>query len=146
MSIKFTIDTLKLYCLEQKITLTENYVKINEKTIIKGVCLNNCGEFFEKSFRCLIVYSGGYCKSCTKINTQEKTKKTNLEKYGCENVFSNNDIKNKIRQTTLEKYGETHYLKSNIGKTNYKQSINKKYGVDNISQSDIIKLKNKIHV
>ena len=34
-----------------------------------------------------------------------KTKKTNIEKYGFENVFQNEEIKEKMKQTNLERYG-----------------------------------------
>jgi hypothetical protein len=141
MSIKFTIDTLNSFCLEQKIELSDEYVKVNEKTVIKGVCLNNCGELFEKTFRSLMVHGGGYCKSCVKKNKYEKTKKTNLEKYGCENVFSNKDIIDQIKKTNLEKYGQTCYLKTDIGKFKTKETNLLKYGVENVSQSDFIKTK-----
>lgn len=39
----------------------------------------------------------------------EKRKKTTLEKYGCENVFQNKDIKIKSKHTKLEKYGDENY-------------------------------------
>lgn len=38
-------------------------------------------------------------------NNKEKNKKTCLEKYGVENVFQLETIKNKIRETNLKKYG-----------------------------------------
>lgn len=84
---------------------------------------------------------GGYCKFCGKptsflnysdgFNTycspkcakmspdvKEKTKKTNLEKYGVENPFQNEGIKKRIKEV-----------------------IQDKYGVDNVSQSEAIKQK-----
>lgn len=38
-------------------------------------------------------------------NRAEKTKQTNLEKYGCKNPFQSEEIKNKIKQTNIERYG-----------------------------------------
>ena len=38
-------------------------------------------------------------------NRTKKAKQTNLEKYGCENPFQNEEIKNKIKETNIEKYG-----------------------------------------
>ena len=55
-----------------------------------------------------------YCKNCQ--NTDEfyewrtnKTKQTNLEKYGVENVYQSKEIKNKIKNTKLKKYGDENY-------------------------------------
>jgi hypothetical protein len=138
---KYTIDVLKTFCNEKNIELSQEYNKVNNRTIIKGSCLNNCENFFEKTFKSLLKGGGGYCKSCIKNITREKTIKTCLIKYGVENPYQNEDIKNKIKQTNLEKYGETCYLKTDIGKIKSKQTINKKYGVDNVSKSDIIKFK-----
>lgn len=44
--------------------------------------------------------------------TKEKIKKTNLEKYGCENPLQNNSIKEKVKQTCLEKYGVDNFSKT----------------------------------
>jgi hypothetical protein len=141
MSIKYNIDELNRFCNEQNIQLCQEYIKVNNKTVIQGICLNKCGYLFEKTFFALINYSGGYCKSCVKVIRQEKFKKTCLVKYGVKNPYQSETIKHKIKQTNLEKYGETCYLKTDIGKIKSKQTINKKYGVENVSKSDIIKMK-----
>ena len=39
-----------------------------------------------------------------------KIKKTNLEKYGSENVFGSKEIKEKILETTKERYGVNHIM------------------------------------
>jgi hypothetical protein len=38
----------------------------------------------------------------------DRTKQTNLDKYGVENVFQSEEIKEKIRNTNVERYGEIH--------------------------------------
>lgn len=57
------------------------------------------------------------CRSCSmkktyknfseekKTNIKEKTRKTNLAKYGVDNPAKNEDIKKKTEQTNIEKYG-----------------------------------------
>ena len=40
-------------------------------------------------------------------DAQEKRKKTTLVRYGVENVFQSEDIKNKMRQTNIERYGNS---------------------------------------
>ena len=47
-----------------------------------------------------------YCsEKCSNIHTQSKIKITNLKKYGFENPFQSEIIKEKIKKTNLEKYG-----------------------------------------
>lgn len=75
-------------------------------------------------------------------NLVSKIKQTNLERYGTENVFASEKIKNeikikhpnkqkecvnKIKKTKLKRYGNENY--NNINK--FKQTCIKKYGVDN---------------
>ena len=43
-----------------------------------------------------------------KDTVQEKIRKTNLERYGVENVFQSKEIRNKIKETFSERYGVTH--------------------------------------
>lgn len=47
-------------------------------------------------------------KRCCKIGGYEKCKATNLQKYGCENVFGNKDIQEKSKQTYFKKTGYTY--------------------------------------
>lgn len=42
---------------------------------------------------------------CSKIQRAKRTKKTNLEKYGCENVSGNKEIKKKKAETFKNNYG-----------------------------------------
>ena len=62
---------------------------------------------------------------------REKSKKTNLERYGVEQASSNKEIAEKISSSkSTEKYKEK-----------VKKTILKKYGVENVFQSEIIKEK-----
>ena len=47
-----------------------------------------------------------------KQQIREKTIKTCIKKYKCENPFQNKEIQNKYKQTCLAKYGETNHMKS----------------------------------
>ena len=76
-------------------------------------------------------------------NIKEKIKKTNLEKYGVEFTFQNEDIKDKIKETNLEKYGVEFVLQSKEIKDKSKKTNLEKYGVDNVSKIDFIKKKKK---
>lgn len=67
-----------------------------------------------------------YCNVCVK---KIKTNKTNLEKYGCENISSSQMIKNKRKETNLKKWGvENVFQNEEIKKRNI-NTFNKKYGL-----------------
>lgn len=70
----------------------------------------------------------------------EKTKKTNLEKYGVEYITQNKQIRDKINKTNLEKYGVKEFLskENNECREKIKTTCLEKYGVDNPLKSDII--------
>jgi len=95
-----------------------------------------------------------------------KTKNTNMERYGVENVYQDEDIKNRIRKTNLERFGAEYntqtqefkdYCKKlnldRYGKEYYSQTkefkdkiVNtsmEKYGVDHPSKSKEVKNKLK---
>ena len=68
-------------------------------------------------------------------NNQEQLRKTNLKKYGCENVFQATEIKERASNTKLERYGNTSYVNPNKAK----QTCLEKYGVEYPSQLDSVK-------
>ncbi len=74
---------------------------------------------------------------------KEKTKQTNLKRYGVENTFQSNVIKEKIKLTMLERYGVNHPMNSNIIKEKLKQTNLKRYGVENPQQNKLIQKKTK---
>jgi hypothetical protein len=73
-----------------------------------------------------------------KKSKTEKTKKTNLEKYG--GHFSKTDeFKNRVKQTSIEKYGVENYSQTNEYKEKVKQTNIEKYGVFQYSQTNDFK-------
>jgi hypothetical protein len=70
---------------------------------------------------------------------QEKIKKTNMEKYGVENVFQSEEIKEKIKTTNLEKYGHIHHMTNKDIQNKVCDTLLKKYGVDNLSKNNEFK-------
>jgi len=99
--ITYNNDFLQNYCKENNILLINAYNNINRDTRIEGNCLiEECKYNFNKVFRQL-VKTGGYCNLCSKINHQNKIKEVVLNKYGVENVFQLNEVKDKIQKTTL---------------------------------------------
>ena len=77
------------------------------------------------------------CKNCGKI----KHKEIYLEKYGVENPFQLESVKEKIKKTNLERYGVDSYTKTNEYKEKSKETCLNNWGVENPSQS--IEIKNR---
>ena len=105
------------------------------------------------------------CGTKSKI-TQEKLKKSNIERYGVDNYSKSTDYKNKMKinnnvkygvdwyqqteehrkksiATCLQKYGFDNYTKSDEFKNKIKNIILEKYGVDWYSKTDEFKNKFK---
>ena len=72
---------------------------------------------------------------------QEATRRTNLERYGVENVGQNPEIKQKIQKTFLDKYGETSALKNSEVRAKIEQTCMEKYGVTSIGLAEEVKKK-----
>lgn len=75
------------------------------------------------------------------LPSAEKYKQTCLRRYGVENIFQLEEIKNKIFETNTEKYGFKSFNQSPQSKEKYKQTCLRKYGVENVSQIEEIKKK-----
>ena len=96
----------------------------------------------------------------------EKSKCTNIAKYGVENVSQSEEIKNKkiatfqkhynvqygfqskevidkIERTMVEKYGVKHILQSETYKNAFKQTCINRFGVDHPMHNDIIRRKTR---
>jgi very-short-patch-repair endonuclease len=74
------------------------------------------------------------CNDCVQKNIREKAIKTCLYKYGVNNPWKSQEIKNKIKQHNIKKYGVEYYFQSNDYKEKNKKTLIKKYGVSNINQ------------
>ena len=123
------------------------------KIVIELVC-DECG--IEKSIAYKLYTSYGYeggdylCRKC-------KMEKNNLEKWGVENPFQLDSVKEKIKKANLEKFGVQNpsqnkqinkKIRESISKLDKKSIKNKrestnleKWGVKNVSQSKEIKNK-----
>lgn len=112
------IDVLCDYCLENGIKTVikkEYYLYLKAREIVPKDCCSKC--------------------------VFKKNKEVNLIKYGCENSFQREDVKEKIKQTFLERYGATSYTKTKEYKEKVKKTNLKKYGVVNPMQNEEIKNK-----
>jgi hypothetical protein len=66
---------------------------------------------------------------------KEKTKQTNLDKYGTKSTFQNKDVQYKWRETILNRYGAEHYFKTDEFKTKSKKKSLVKWGTEHFVQS-----------
>lgn len=89
------------------------------------------------------ISNSGYY-SCSSKCSQDKVKKTSLEKYGKEYYMKTNEFNKRVVETNLKKYGSEWYLTSKIGNDKISAIINEKYGVNNVFSSN--EIKNKILV
>ena len=107
-------------------------VKIEVECDMCGIKRNVRYNDYNKNFEKYKLYT---CLKCSSI----KNKKTNLEKYGYENCFANQIIKDKIKKTNIEKYGVEYFsqtlkwknLMINPDKNNYYTYRNR---IDNLTK------------
>lgn len=71
--------------------------------------------------------------------SKAKRAKTNVEKYGVENVYASEQVKEKIRQTNLERYGVDYSWQSDNVKEKSKVTSLARYGTEHPQQSDVVK-------
>jgi hypothetical protein len=88
-------------------------------------------------------YSRSCSKECSIIFVTNKSKQTCLKKYGVENPFQSEEVKDKIKDTCLERYGFEHHLQNKAIYEKTKQTCQEKYGFDNPAQSEVVKQKTK---
>ena len=84
-------------------------------------------------------YKNGCCKKHMNKLAYEVRKNSLLKKYGIENPFQLEKIKEKSKETRLKKYGDEHY--TNLEKS--RQTCLEKYGVEYSFQSRNIRNKSK---
>jgi hypothetical protein len=172
IKIKLRISILNHYLkLGYKIVNTKDEIEVYTKDIHKGsgaivsVICDNCKKelkikykiYYESTIRNnSLLY---YCKECKYC----RIKKTNLEKYGVENVMLVNEISNKVSKTMKQNNKKTskkersnilkkHIIAKHGDLNNYYNLINEKkkktcldkYGVENVMLVDEIKKKGQI--
>lgn len=77
---------------------------------------------------------------------KQHIKNTNLEKYGVENVYQSQNVKDKIKKTNIERYGVEHVFQSpDFVKKSHETNL-QKYGTKTYAESDIAKSKQNIFI
>lgn len=112
--------------------------------ILVDVKCDICGEEKKIQYRYYndSIQKYGYY-TCSAKCAISKNKRTNLEKYGVENVSKSEIIKEKKQKTTYDNFGVKSPFESSDIKNKIKKTNLEKYGVENVSKSEIIKQKVK---
>jgi len=131
---------------EHNYSKKDYYDKYLKRDIKDGICLNFGNVPECKKYTKFQNISTGYSKYCChkcSMNSKEikeKTKKTNLNKYGYEYGFQSKEIKEKIKKTNLNKYGYDNPMKSDIIKNKSMKTNLDKYGTySSLSSKEIRK-------
>lgn len=118
----------RIYCLEHNITTSP---KCQCPGCNNSVSWRNGKNEFGKHCSCKC--------SMNDPENQRLHKETNLKRFGVENPFQSDDIKNKIRETNLKIRGVEHPMQDAQVRNKVKQSCLAKYGVTHPLKSDTIK-------
>ena len=114
------------YCGIEKKVVYNKYFSQTNKLTDKYSCLK-CAHIKTKE---RLLKNEGITSVLQRKDVQEKIKKTNLERYGCENSGSSNIVKEKIKKTFLKRYGVEHSFQAKDVKEKIKETNFKKYGVE----------------
>jgi hypothetical protein len=130
--ILYDYKRLNNYVPDNNIKLKYDYesIKLNKNSIIEGNCSSFCcSHEFKKTF-CYLIRYGAYCKNCTKVNRNLNYKNTCIKKYGVDNLFQSEKIKETIKSTNLQKYGVENPTYSNEIRKKTQDTCILKYGVN----------------
>lgn len=124
------------------LSLKESIFRIINNIQIHPIC-PECGKLVKVKYR----KEKPFFATCGNLDCIHKRKGNGpkeacIKKYGVNNVFQLDFVKEKIQNTCLKKYGCLSHTQSNIWKHNYTNSLLKKYNV--INQFQRIDIKEKI--
>lgn len=116
------------YCNKEFIRPWHQYLKYNRDAIIKKDACIDCGQ--KKAIESQLEKYGGFVVADT-----DKMKKAMIKKYGVENPFQSEEIKEKIRKNNLEKYGVENNSQRKDVQEKRKATCIERYGYDNHAKS-----------
>ena len=101
--MKYTKELLEDILKEGGGTVLETYEIYNQRLRVKFLC--SCGVETSKRFEMLNVHRLPYCAGCSLRVKEQRKQETNLNKYGCINTGSVQEVKDKIKESYKEKFG-----------------------------------------
>jgi hypothetical protein len=130
-SSHYEIDITCDYCGKELKVPYKRY-NLNTKVVNKYACASkDCSNQKIKDV-CQVKY--GVDNPFQADFVKDKSKKTIKEKWGVEHQMYVDEIKNKIKETCLERYGVDSYLKTDESREKIKSTCLKKYGVEHVLQ------------
>lgn len=106
------------------IYLPMNVVKKSDNTAYVFIKCDRCGKELYVTYSTYTTFGDKhFCRAC-------RIKNTNLERYGCENVFQYKPYREKQKQTCIERYGCENVFQNEDVKKKIKCSMFEKYGAD----------------
>jgi hypothetical protein len=138
-----TLKKIKNFCF--KIDVPFNQMIWHWVNDYPDYCLCKCGKGLSFNRN----WMNGYKKSCSakcaqnNESVKEKRKKTNLEKWGVDNVAKLDSVKEKQASTNKERYGATSSFQNKDVRDKWKESFKSKWGVDTPFHLEDFKEKSK---
>jgi len=123
--MKYTKELLEDILKEGGATVLEGYEIYNQRLRVKFLC--SCGIETSKRFEMLNMYRLPYCEGCSLRVKEQRKQETNLNKYGCINTGSVQEVKDKIKETYKEKFG-CHPKQTKEVQDKWKSTCMKLYG------------------
>ena len=136
---KLKVDAKCDYCDNTKKISYCDYNKSTKNNTLKYAC-RDCGSLKQRD---LCIEKFGVDNHFQLDSVKEKIKKTNFEKYGKESYTQTDEYKKKSIKTNFEKYGKENYSQTDECKLLVRQANFEKYGKENYTQTDEYKEKVK---
>lgn len=111
------------------------HLSYNDPVKVNAKC-DKCGSIKEIRYKDYLINKSNHYFSCSYKCSRDKVKMTNIEKFGVENPFQNEKVKEKIKETCIEKFGTERASQSNIIKEKVKNTNTERFGVEYRSQLD----------
>jgi hypothetical protein len=128
-SYNYNEDLLKEMCIRDNFTVDFSKIKVYNRNIdINFIC--KCGTEYQKTFKEIVKYGGGFCRECTLQNADRKSKETCLDKYGHEYSLQSQEVRDKGKQTLFNTLGVDHQLKSVEIQNKKKETCLSRMGVE----------------
>ena len=134
LRIKYNID------VHPKCPICGNPCKIggyHDLFLFNQTCGNNICKYKIQSKHLQEKY--GYENVFQRDDVKEKIKNTMKVKYGVEHALQSTEIKQKQEETCIKRFGTNNVFTSDYGKKKIKQTIIRKYGVDHQMKSQLVK-------
>lgn len=117
------------YCGEEYYIPWYQRIAKNRRTFITNDCCGNVECLERKAKESVNAKYGGHSEMYFSCN--ENRVATNIERYGAENPFGSDLIKDKIVETNLERYGVPYTQQSEVVRNKTVSTCRERYGVNN---------------